>query len=401
MDEIGRAYVALGLRINEHFPGYVDAYIGSEETRQAILAQGPRPIADLREDADRLAQRIADEHLPEPRKTWLAKQVEAMRTMLARRHGKIIPFREEAERCLDIRPERVPEAEFEAAIAEIDRLLPGPGPLEERVEAWKKETEVAEDKVPALLELARQEARRRTQALVDLPDDEDVEICTVRNEPWSGYNWYLGRYRSRIDVNLDLPTRVPSILPLITHEGYPGHHTERALKEQILYRDRGWEEASITLLNTPESVISEGIANVALDMIFTEDEAAAFLHDVLYPAAGLEHLDPERDRALGRAFRKLAGVSGNVAFLAYEDGWGDDELVAYIQRYGLRSETEARFSLKFIRNPMFRTYIFTYFYGERMLRAALAGSDRREVFRRLLTEPLTPGLVAGWVSQAS
>jgi hypothetical protein len=398
MDEIGRAYVALGLRINEHFPGYVDAYIGGEETRQAILAYGPRSIADLREDADRLAQRIASEPLPEPRKTWLAKQVEAMRTMLARLDGEIIPFREEAERCLDIRPERVPEAEFEAAIAEIDHPLPGPGPLEERVEAWKKQTEVAEDKVPALLELARQEARRRTQALVDLPDGEDVEIFIVRDQPWSGYNWYLGQYRSRIDVNLDLPTRIPSILPLMTHEGYPGHHTEHALKEKTLYREKGWEEASIFLLNTPECVISEGIANVALDMIFTEDEVAAFLHDVLYPAAGLDHLDPERDRALGRAFRKLAGVPGNVAFLAYEDGWGDDDLVPYIRKYGLRSETEARFNLKFIRNPMFRTYIFTYFYGERMLRAALAGPDRREVFRRLLTEPLTPGVVAGWIS---
>jgi len=233
MDEIGRSYVALALRINEHFPGYVDAYIGSEETRQAILAQGPRPIADLRDDADQLALRIAREPLPEPRKTWLAKQVEAMRTMLARLDGQIIPFREEAERCLDIRPERVPEAEFEAAIAEIDSLLPGPGPLEERVEAWKKETEVAEDKVPALLELARQEARRRAQALVALPDGEDVEICTVLNQPWSGYNWHLGHYRSRLDVNLDVPPRVPSLLPLLTHQGYPGHHHQRALKAQI------------------------------------------------------------------------------------------------------------------------------------------------------------------------
>lgn len=399
MDEIGRACVALALRINEHFPGFVDAYIGGEEMKQAILAYGPRSIADLREDAERLAQRIAGDDLPEPRKTWLAKQVEAMRTILARLDGEIIPFREEAQRCLDIAPERVPEAEFEAAIAEIDRLLPGHGPLAERVEAWKKASEVAEDKVPALLELARQEVRRRAQALIGLPDGEDVEIRIVHNQPWSGYNWYLGRYRSRIDINVDLPMRVQSILPLMTHEGYPGHHTERALKERILYRERGWEEASITLLNTPESVISEGIANVALDMIFTEEEATAWLRDVLYPAAGLGHCDVERDRALARAYRKLAGVGGNVAFLAHEDGLGDDELVAYIRKYDLRSETEARFSLRFIRNPMFRTYIFTYFYGERMLRAALAGPDRCDVFRRLLTEPITPGMVEGWIAQ--
>lgn len=399
MDEIGRAYVALALRINEHFPGYVDAYIGGEETRQAILAHGPRSIADLREDADRLASRIAGEPLPEPRKTWLARQVEAMRAMLARLDGEVLPFREETRRLFDIAPERVPEEEFAAAIDEIDRLLPGRGPLEERVDAWKKETEVAEDKVPALLDLAREEARRRTQALIPLPDGEDVEIRIVRNQPWSGYNWYLGQYRSRVDVNLDLPERVTSILPLMTHEGYPGHHTEHALKERRLYREQGWEEASIFLLNTPECVISEGIANVALDMIFTEDEVVAFLRDVLYPAAGLGHLDVERDRALGRAFRKLAGVSGNAAFMLHEDGRGEEDIVAYFRRYALRSEQEARFSLRFIRNPMFRSYVFTYFYGERMLRAALAGPDRRDVFRRLLTEPITPGMVEGWIRQ--
>ena len=393
MDEIGRAYVALGLRINEHFQGYVDAYIGSDETKKAILAGGPRSVPELRSDADRLAARIAREDLPEPRKTWLAKQVEAMRATLAGLDGEIIPFREEAQRCFDISPERVPEAEFDAAIQEIDRLLPGPGSLEERVDAWKKETEIAEDKVPALLELARAEAQRRTAALVALPDGEDVEIRIVRNQPWSGYNYYMGGYRSRIDINLDLPEHIQHILPMMTHEGYPGHHTEGALKEKHLFRGQGWEEASIFLLNTPECVISEGIANVALDMIFTEDEVTAWLQDVLYPAAGLGHLDVQRDRTLGRAFRKLAGVGGNAAFMLHEDGRGDDEVIAYFQRYGLRSETEARFSLRFIRNPMFRTYIFTYFYGERMLRAALAGPDRRDVFRRLLTEQVYPSLV--------
>ena len=394
MDEIGRAYVALGLRINEHFPGYVDAYIGGEETKKAILAQGPRTVPELRGDADRLAARVAREALPEPRKTWLAKQVEAMRATLARLDGEDIPFREEAQRCLDITPERVPEAEFDAAIEEIDRMLPGSGSLTERVDAWKKEAEVAEDKVPALLDMARQEARRRTAALVALPEGEDVEVHVVRNQPWSGYNYYMGGYRSRIDINLDLPEHVQYMLPLMTHEGYPGHHTEGALKEKNLFRGQGWEEASIFLLNTPECVISEGIANVGLDMIFTEDEVTAWLRDTLYPAAGLGHLDVERDRTLGRAFRKLAGVGGNAAFLIHEDGRSDDEVVAYIQTYGLRSETEAKFSLKFLNNPMFRVYIFTYFYGERMLRAALAGPDRKDIFRRLLSEQVYPSLVA-------
>lgn len=57
-----------------------------------------------------------------------------------------------------------------------------------------------------------------------------------------------------------------------------------------------------------------------------------------------------------------------VAFLAHVDGWSDDGLVAYMQRYALDSEREARFRVKFVRSPMFRSYTFTYFYGERLLR---------------------------------
>ncbi len=397
MDEIGRAYVALGLRINEHFDGYVDAYIGDEAVKEAVLAQGARSVPELRADAERLAARIAAEPLPEPRKTWLQKQVEAMKTTLARLDGEIVPFREEVRRCFDIAPDRIPEDEFEAAIEEIDRLLPGDGDLPDRVEAWKAQSEVAEDKVLPLLNMAADEARTRTLTIVELPKGEDVDIRLVRNQPWSGYNWYLGNYRSRIDVNVDLPTRVYQILPLMTHEAYAGHHTEHVMKEKTLYRGKGWEEFSMFLLNTPECVISEGIGNVALDMLFPEEELVAWLRDRLYPAAGLDGDTVERDRALGRAFRKLAGISGNVAFMAHEDGRSDDELVAYIQKYGLRTENEARLSLRFVRSPLFRAYIFTYFYGERMLRAALSGPDRRDVFRRLLTEPVTPGMVEGWM----
>lgn len=400
MGEIGRAYVALGLHIDQHVNGYVDAYIGGPDLKQFILSQGKRPITDLRGDADRLALQIADSDLPEPRKTWLAKQVGAMRALLGQLDGEILPFGEEVKRYFDIEPARIPEAEFEAAIEEIDRLLTGSGSLAERMEAWKKETEVPEDRVPMLLDLARQEARRRTLALIDLPDGEDVEVHTVRNQPWSGYNYYKGGYRSRIDINLDLPTHVPWILPLMTHEGYPGHHTEGVLREQKLFREKGWEESSIFLLNTPECVISEGIGNVALDMIFTEEELTAWLRDVLYPTAGLGHLDVQRDRTLSRALRKLAGVSGNAAFLKYEGGLSDDEVIAYIRKYDLRSETEARFSLRFISNPLFRSYTFTYFYGERMLRSLLVGPEREPTFRRLLSEPVYPTLVQQWISQA-
>jgi hypothetical protein len=59
-------------------------------------------------------------------------------------------------------------------------------------------------------------------------------------------------------------------------------------------------------------------------------------------------------------------------------------------RYGLRSEREARQSLRFIATPLWRTYIFTYFVGRQLLGAWLDRGDRRERFVRLLTEQLAP-----------
>jgi hypothetical protein len=51
------------------------------------------------------------------------------------------------------------------------------------------------------------------------------------NKAWLANNTYLGKYRSHIDVNTDLPTVLAYLLGLASHEGYPGHYEEAVLKE--------------------------------------------------------------------------------------------------------------------------------------------------------------------------
>ena len=55
----------------------------------------------------------------------------------------------------------------------------------------------------------------------------------------------------------------------VCHEGYPGHHTDYVLKDQHLAR-RGYTEQTMYLTLVPQCVISEGIAMVAHEMIFSE-----------------------------------------------------------------------------------------------------------------------------------
>ena len=74
-------------------------------------------------------------------------------------------------------------------------------------------------------------------------------------------------------------------------------------------------------------------------------------------------------------------------------------------RYALRSEKEARHSLSFIANPLWRAYIFCYHAGRDLLGAWLdQAADREERerrFARLLTDQLAPSTVAEWVATRS
>ncbi|MEJ2209144.1 MAG: hypothetical protein P8129_08930 [Anaerolineae bacterium] len=294
----------------------------------------------------------------------------------------------------------VDEAKFEAAHGEIGRLLPGTGPLVERLAARKKELELKPGRVEAVFELARQETQRRACLLFDLPPGEEVRLQVVQDQPWSAYNWYLGDYRSRIDLNTDLPLRVDAAVPLLAHEAYAGHHTEHAIKERVLYREGGRAEHAVQLILAPECVISEGIGDSAQDVIFGRGELLAFLRDRVYPLAGLAHVDVEVQMGLSRAADGLRGVSGNAALLLHRDRRPPDEVQGYVEHYGLRTPREAGQTLKFLQNPLFRSYVFNYALGKALLAPLLNGPDRVANFRRLLSEPLTPTQVRHWLAAA-
>ena len=176
--------------------------------------------------------------------------------------GDLVPFVELVTRCMGLTPTRHGEAAFAAARATIDEWLPGDGPLADRMAAWDRTLEIGVDRLPAVIDWLV--ARFRAAAALDfgLPAGEDLRVSLVTDQPWGAYNWFDGGGRSRVDVNTDRPARA-SVLPLmVAHETYPGHHLEQAWKEADLVDGHGWLESSVLLMSTPESAISEGLANV-------------------------------------------------------------------------------------------------------------------------------------------
>lgn len=388
MDPVSSRYIQLAFAIEQHVAGFVDAYFGPPELRAAAPTLPPDAIVSA---IAALRAEVAAGDYPARRKGYLGAQLRAMEATARKLAGEPIAFSDEVRACFDIEPTFTPEADFAAANAALDELLPGTGDLAERMATWRRRFEVSPEVARRMIDLVSAEARARTAALIDLPEGDAVEFALVSDKPWAGYNWYLGGGRSLVEINTDLPIRANALLDLICHEAYPGHHTEHALKEVRLYRELGWGEQAIQLINVPECVISEGIATLAAAQIFG-DEAHTWAAEQLYPLGGIAG-DPERERQIEQAQRTLRALSSNAATLLHERGADPEEVVRYIMRYGLRSEREARQSLRFVSTPLWRSYAFTYFVGRDLIGRWLAAGDRAARFRQLLTEQVYPSML--------
>jgi hypothetical protein len=390
-----REYVLLAFRMEKAIrkfteSRFVDYYYGPPEWKAE--AEAEKPADELVRDAMALEDTLAEQGFEAHRATYLEKQVWALETVCRKLNGETFSLEEEVQRCFDIHPTWIAESQFEQGLAMLDAVLPGDGSLSDRLQAWRKRYQLAREKSGLLLNFmqrAAAEARRRTQAFVKLPADEGIEMQTVSDNVYMGENWYLGNYRSRVELNTDLPTDLHGLLDFMCHEGYPGHHTEFVLKEQRLFREQGYLEQAIFPIISPQSVISEGIATCACEMLFSPEEAEQWLAEHMYPEAGIE---PDTiDIAKLREALELLDypVGGNAAFLLHE-GRSDDEVLQYLLKYSLLPDEEALKFLEFLKVPFQQAYIFTYFYGRQSMKPWLLRPDRLTVFRRFLTEQVYP-----------
>ncbi len=393
LDAFSQDYLRLTLEIARHIDGYIDAYYGPPALREEVNAGPRRSPAGLLDDLGRLVDNIPGND--PARAVYLSATLRAIECTLRMLNGETFDYRQEVHRLYDIRPQLTPESQFEAAHRALDEWLPPlpGGDLAARLTAWRDRFTVDAGRGLALLELARAETRRRTAAFVDLPDDESVEVRLTSNQPWSAYNWYLGHGRSLIEFNTDLPLNATALLATFAHEGYPGHHTEAILKEQTLYRQRGYAEQAAALLHSPAAVISEGIATTALDMIFPNGEGHDWTVEVLLPAAGIaaEPGTAERLRGIEAAGAALRAVNGNAAILYHTGQLDTAETQDYIRAYALATPERSAQIFRFCTHPLFRSYSFTYTEGHRLIAAA---ADPVATFRRLLTEQVLPSELA-------
>lgn len=392
LDQLGEEFVKLSLAVGVHDPAFVDAYHGPEEWA-AAAKQDARPLADLEKDAEALlieaARANADEN--SVRSAILEKQVRAALARIRIDLGETYPFDEETKLLYDVVAPKYDVAEFHAALAEIDALLPGDAPLHERVEAFRNSMAIPADKVEAVFEAAIAECRKRTLAHYDHPEGERFTLEFVKDKPWSGYNWYQGDYVSFIQINTDFPILIDRAVDIGCHEGYPGHHTWNVFLERDILREKGWIEFSVYPLFSPMSVTAEGSANYGIELAFPGDEKTAFERDVLFPLAGLDPAAADTFEAVQAATKKLAYSRNHIA-RAYLDGQVDrEEAIRMSMEFMLWSRERAEQGLRFIET--YRGYVLNYNIGRDIVadyidRKTAGGMDRWEAFQTLLTTPM-------------
>jgi hypothetical protein len=404
MSKISREYVRLVLALGAHDKDYVDAYYGPDDIKKeadaahlSLDAIG-KSIDGLAERLERVPGERAGNHdeLSQLRHQYLVRQLGAMRARVRMLQGEKLSFDQESKALYDAVAPTYSEAHFKSVLDRLDRRFPGPGPLVDRYDAWRRAFVIPRDRLDAVFKAAIAACRERTLAHVKLPPTEQFTVEYVTNKSWSGYNWYQGNFHSLIQVNTDLPIYIDRAIDLACHEGYPGHHVYNALLEQHLVKDRGWLEFTVYPLFSPQSLIAEGTANFGIEVAFPGRERVDYERATLFPLAGL---DPSRTSEYYEAQALVDELSyaGNEAARRYIDGTIDrDAAVAWLEKYALMPHDRAAQRVRFF--DQYRSYVINYNYGKDLVRTFIESrggtadhpARRWAEFETLLSSPRLP-----------
>ncbi|WP_174262091.1 DUF885 domain-containing protein [Mycobacterium gallinarum] len=387
-----REYLMLGLRFDRVEDGYVDSFTGDPELRRIVANEPPPEPADLTHQAERLlAELDAGTDLEQSRAEFIAAHLRALACAGRKFSGQNVGFVDEVDAYFDVRIAKGDPEQYRQAHAKLDEALGGTGPLAERMTAYRAGEEVPPDRLEECIHAFSSALRDRVRAEYPLPDAETITYEVVTDKPWSGFNYYLGNYTSTVAVNADLKQQMSNLPRLVAHESYPGHHTEHCRKEAGLVEGLGQAEQTIFLVNTPQCLMAEGLADLALYATIGPNWGSWAAE--IYADLGLS-FDGDRAQAVSEAAATLADVRQDAALMLHDEHRDVDDVVEFLRRWLLVNDERARQMLRFLSSPLWRAYTSTYVEGYRLLRAWLearpANVSLTQRFGRLLDEPLIP-----------
>jgi hypothetical protein len=394
MDDLALRYLLLGLRLDRLVPGFVDSYVGPSELAEAVSSERPPLAAELHDEAIALRDQAAElltEQATALRGRWLDGQLRAMAALARRAEGEEIAYVDFVEQLYGVPIAPIPESEILAARDRLDAALPGAGGLADRLAAWRLGQRVPPDRVLSALQRSAERFRAVTRRDFGLPDGEQVAWEETHDQPWGANATFIGSGTTRITINLDVPLDVAVIAFLAAHEAYPGHHAEHVVKEQTLI-DAGVGEATLRTMNTPESMVAEGLADIGREVVMSDRE----LEEEVACIGGDARIDGDWATAVvvHLAERQLASIQINAALMLHQDARPIAEVRAWVQEMSPREPERLDHLFRAFADPVLSTYPFTYVQGARLIRSWLEVTGQTSGFARLLSEQLSPAQLA-------
>ncbi|HVD45878.1 MAG TPA: hypothetical protein VNG70_01210 [Candidatus Limnocylindria bacterium] len=342
--ELETELVRLALRAAEHHPILKAVYAGPLEWLEEAQAD-PGVPEDLITKARDLASR-ADK----AGQSYVAGQARSVAVQLEVHLGRTLPYDQMVSQLLGVDLEVPPPDEVGALRDEIEELASGlePSASKNAVRQWESKRLVS-DEVKWDIALATYLKGRRYVFEGEFPLEihESMEIIRISDDIWSvNLSWYPPR-RMSFQVNVSTPRTPETVAFEVAHNIYPGDYLHLAVLHQHAYQRQGHVAASIKLKNAPESVISEGI------------EEVAYLR--LLP-------DPTPDQLLASKLEWLRRIASFAAGLSLGvDGRAEAEVLETMARDGFMDPARAEMQLKLVKHPLWGPYQYTYLLGRKLV----------------------------------
>ena len=336
----------------------VDAYTGPKELHpknQSVDKTSEELVHVIHETFDSIRDEIHDSL----RFEYMMGELHSLNTVVDWLSGKELSYAQLVEGLFHIELKQFPENEIDESIQLLEsRISDFPGTsLLDKVTRFGSEGEITGNDLKILIEKELQPKSEEVGKLFrdrvfsqmgsSVPD-KGVQYEAVQNQPWSGYNWYQGGFRSLNQFNIDAKFNKDTLLNVIYHE-YE-HHVSNLWREKA-YLNSQELELSIVPLHTGRCVISEGTADTAKEFLGVVD-------------------DSPRMRVVEALNVLRRTTSINAAIKLNAEGCSVDDAVDYLVNRGLRTEESAKQSINFISPTtkdgsinFFAPYIFTYFTG--------------------------------------
>ena len=157
LDQEAERFVKLGLELGEYDPDYVDAYLGPNEWADAAKEnlrskdELATAISTLLSDLKEFSPAGGESTI---RHKALLRNVRAMDMRMRMVRGETFSFAEEARLIYDAILPDYEFSEFDRALEEIAKLIPGQGDLAERADAFRNTLVIPEDRLDAVISLA-------------------------------------------------------------------------------------------------------------------------------------------------------------------------------------------------------------------------------------------------------